>query len=99
MKTKILPQNLKKYFWDVNLDQLDVVNDADFILKRVLEHGETQDIFWLKKNYSQEKFRHVFKTYRDFSRKTGLFWSALLNLNPDEVKCLQIPYRQTPYGV
>lgn len=99
MKAKKLPKRLQKYFWDVDLNQLNMIDDADFVLKRVLEHGETQDIFWLKQNYSQEKFRHVLKTYRDFSRKTGLFWSSLLNLNPSEVKCLQIPYRQTPYGV
>ena len=95
----MIPKRLQKYFWDVDLAQLDKVDHADFIIKRVLEHGNTEDIFWLKTTYPLARFRQVLKKYRDISRKTGLFWAALLNMQPDEVKCLQTPYRTIPYGV
>ncbi|MCX6816255.1 MAG: hypothetical protein NTZ93_00035 [Candidatus Beckwithbacteria bacterium] len=94
-----LPKRLAKYFWDVNLNQLNPLEDADFLIKRILERGETQDIFWLKRQFGLEKIAVSLKKYRDFSRKTGLFWTLLLNLNQSEVPCLQTPYRRIRYGV
>ncbi len=96
---KKLPARFAKYFWDVDLKQLDAREDADFLIKRVLEKGDTQDIFWLKKEFGLDKISQVLKKYRDFSRKTGIFWASLLNLKQSEVKCLQTPYRRIPYGV
>lgn len=99
MRSNKLPKRLQKYFWDVDIDQLNMEKNGDFILKRVLEQGETQDILWLKQKFTLNDFRQVLRKYRDFSRKTALFWALILNLKSSEVKCLQIPYRQIPYGV
>ena len=52
----------------------------------------------VKTKYTLDDFRQVLRKYRDFSRKTALFWASILNLKSSEVKCLQIPYRQIPYG-
>jgi hypothetical protein len=95
----MIPKRLQSYFQDVDINQLDQETHTDFIIKRLLERGSTSDILWLKQKYTKKKFRHVLQTYRDLSRKTGMFWAALLNMQPSEVKCLQTPYRAIPFGV
>jgi hypothetical protein len=97
--TKRLPRRFYQYFWDVEPAKMSLSRDAEFIVKRILEHGQTQDVKWVIKKYGLEMIKQVLLKYRDFSRKTGLFWCQIIGLEKDQVKCLQTPYRQIPCGV
>lgn len=93
-----LPKSLKKYFWDVNFDKLDINKNSFLLIKRVLDRGNTSDIKWLIKIYGQEKIKDVLTTTRDLSRPTGNFWRLIFNLKSNQIPCLQKPYSPIHFG-
>ena len=95
----MIPNRLHRYFWEIEPKELSLVDDADYIIKRLLDYGKTQDIDWLLDNFGAEGIKRVLRKYRGISRKSAWFWSNILELNPKEVKCLQTPYHRIPFGV
>ncbi len=99
MNNNKLPGFLKQYFWDVDFNSLDKSAYPKFIIKRVLDRGDTRAIHWLLKEYSQDSIRNVIKESRDISARTVNFWALFLNISPSEILCLQKPYSRTPFGL
>jgi hypothetical protein len=97
--TNRFPHRFYQYFWDVNPAKINPSKSSEFIVKRILEHGKTEDIKWIKDNYGINVIKKVLLKYRDLSRKTGLFWSQVLAIPEDKIKCLQTPYHPIPFGV
>lgn len=93
-----LPEFLKPYFWDVNFRSLDAEKDRTFILKRVIDRGNTQALRWTLDRYSVESIKEIVFKSRDISRKTANFWAKIFNLDPKAVTCLRKPYSPTPFG-
>jgi len=98
MKSK-LPRKFYSYFWDVNPRKINLEEKPVFVIKRVLEYGETESVDWLKQIYGLKKIKHALLKTRDLSRKTGLFWAGVLGLEQNDLPCLQIPYHRTPFKV
>ncbi|PIP57775.1 hypothetical protein COX03_01290 [Candidatus Woesebacteria bacterium CG22_combo_CG10-13_8_21_14_all_39_10] len=97
--TSKLPRKFYRYFWDVDPTKVNLHRGADFVVKRILEHGQTADLRWVVNRYGTGAIKQVLFKYRDLSRKTGLFWSHILDIPKDKIKCLQIPYHPIPFGV
>lgn len=95
----MIPKRLYRYFWEINPEELNLVEDADYIVARLLDYGKTQDIEWLLNRFGKDRIKIVLKKYRGISRKSAFFWSNILKIKPSEVKCLQTPYHQIPFGV
>lgn len=96
---KKLPKELHKYFWEVDPNQVDVDSRPEYVISRLMDYGHSNAIRWMKNQYSETQIRETLHVRRGISRQSGRFWSLLLGLEPKEVKCLQKPYRQIPYGV
>jgi len=94
-----LPEFLRPYFWDVKFEDIDLEKNALFIIKRVLDRGESSNIHWLIKTYGKEKIKQLVLMTRDLSRPTGNFWADLLNLNKKDLPCLQKPYFPIHFGL
>lgn len=88
----MLPDNLKKYFWDVDVTSLDVSKKPLFVIQRLLDKGDSESASWVLRNFDREKIKEAFTTLRDFSPKVGYFWKLFLNIPENEVLCLQKPY-------
>lgn len=99
MKARKLPKFFKKYFWDVDFGSLNIKKSQMFILKRVLDRGDTKALVWLLQYYTKEDIRELILTTRDLSAKTANFWANYLNIDPKKVPCLQKPYSRTPFGL
>ncbi|MBI4100461.1 hypothetical protein HY439_01840 [Candidatus Microgenomates bacterium] len=97
-KTK-LPKSFKKYFWDVDFKLLDFEKNKTFVLKRLLDRGDTQALVWLKKNYNRNEIEQLLLSTRDISQKTANFWADYLKLDHKKVPCLQKPYSRIPFGL
>ncbi len=95
----MIPSRLHCYFWEIDPKELRPSEDADYIIKRLVDYGKTQDIVWMLDKFGKEGIKRVLKKYRGISRKSAYFWANLLELNPKEVKCLQTPYHRIPFGV
>lgn len=98
MKKK-LPVFLKKYFWDVDFEKINLWENKTFILKRVLDRGNDQALGWLMKYYTKEDIRELLLTTRDLSAKTANFWADILVLDHKKVPCLQKPYSRIQFGL
>ena len=53
MKTK--PQFHRRIFWDVDFDKLDYDERANFIIERVFDRGDVEDIRQCRRYYGDEK--------------------------------------------
>lgn len=89
---KKLPSFLKQYFWDVNFKEINIEQNAQYIIHRLLDRGNDRAIKWMCKTYDKNLIKEVVEKRRGFSPKTANFWADLLKLNKIEVVCLQKPY-------
>lgn len=90
-----LPSSFKPYFWDVDFEKLDPKKYPEFVLIRIIEHGNSQAFRWALKHYSLKAFRKIVLKSRDISRKTALIWANFLGLDRKNITCLS---RLTLFG-
>lgn len=87
-----LPIFLKPYFWDVAFEELEVKKDTLFIMKRVLDRGNTQALRWVLSMYDKATIKTLILFSKDISPKTANFWAEMLDLDKTKIPCLQKPY-------
>ncbi len=93
-----LPDFLKPYFWDVDFNSLDPDEKPDFIIKRVIDRGDTKSLRWLRQKYTLDQIKELVLVTHDLSRRTANFWAKILNLDPNKVPCLLKPYNPAPFA-
>ncbi len=94
-----IPDFFKEYFWDVNFPSLDANANKTFVIKRVLDRGNTSALKWLLQNYTLVDIKNTIIKSRDISAKTANFWASLLKIDRDKIACLQKPYSPTQFGL
>ncbi|KKS32544.1 MAG: hypothetical protein UU93_C0006G0023 [Candidatus Amesbacteria bacterium GW2011_GWA2_42_12] len=99
MKTTKLPEFLKPYFWDVEFDSIQLQKSGYFVIKRVLDRGDTKSVLWLRKNFSDREIAEVLSKSKDLSRPTGNFWADILHLDKTQLPCLIKPYSRIHFGL
>ena len=99
MEQEKLPESFRGYFWDVDFDSLTLHKAPLFILKRVLDHGDTKAIRWILHHYQTEDIKNLLVKTRDMSRKTATFWANFFGIKYKNIPCLQMPYSRTPFGL
>jgi len=62
-------------FWDVDRSQLDVEENADFIIKRILERGDADDVRWMFTQYERPRIAGVARRARGLDRRSSNFWA------------------------
>ena len=90
-----LPASLKKYFWDVEFEKIDLNNRRVYVLKRILEYGDNKAIGWMWKNFKRSEIENALCNFRGYSQKSANFWAVILNVNRESVKCLNRSFRET----
>ena len=76
-------ETLKKQslFWDVDLGQLNPQLHKTFIIKRVLQVGDIDDLSWAIRFYGKEFLRDIFcKSFDQFDVKSQNYWQLYFNL-------------------
>jgi hypothetical protein len=89
---KSIPKFLKKYFWDVDFDKLDVKAHSQDILTRLLEYGDEKAIRWMKRNFTKDEIADVLFHLRTVSPKSANFWALIFGIDRKKVLCLQKHY-------
>lgn len=93
MKPDINP-DIKRFFWDVDPDGLDLKKNREYIIAKILEYGDPEAIHWLFTKFDKKKIRDVFKTHRGFSLRTIYFWKSFFNLRKNQILCLKKSYQE-----
>jgi hypothetical protein len=75
------------FFWDA--DEIDPDRHAAYVIGRVLEYGDWDDIRSLRDLYSDNRIIEVVRRRRCLSPRTGKYWALRLNIPLTEVACLR----------
>ncbi|MFZ2664034.1 MAG: hypothetical protein WAX66_01595 [Patescibacteria group bacterium] len=82
---RTLPKDFSKYFWDINANKLSVDENYSFIIERLLELGDLDELAWVNNNYSKEKIAETLHKSRRISPKTGNFFSLYYKIPKDSL--------------
>jgi hypothetical protein len=66
----------KNLFWDVEPGSLSPESHWFFIIERILEFGDIDDLRWLKKTFTPEQIASTVKKSRNLSRRTISYCKA-----------------------
>jgi hypothetical protein len=81
-------RNLRpQYFWDVNVDNLDLNRSKKLIIERVFTMGTSKEIMMVKNYYGEEVVIEVLKSLNYIDPKTLNFVSKLFNVSLESFKC------------
>lgn len=69
--------NKKSLFWDVDRKKLSLEKDWYFIIERILEFGDIDDVLWMESVFSKDKIAETIKSSRGLSRKTRSYCKAV----------------------
>lgn len=67
----------KSLFWDVDREKLSIERDWYFIIERILEFGDIDDILWMESTFPKDKITETIKKSRILSNKTRSYCKAV----------------------
>ena len=88
----MMPDFLKRLFWDTDINTIDLKKHSAYIIRKIVDFGTPQDILWMKQAYSPADIQEVIKKSRGISRKSAHYWAAYFGLPDEEIECLKIFY-------
>jgi hypothetical protein len=74
----ILPEDFKRYFWDVAFDDLSFEKYPRFIAERLLNYGDLNGIRWLLAHADTAFIRTLVDSSRNLNAKTKNYWQIML---------------------
>ena len=76
----LVPREFKKYFWDIDFDELDFDKQKNFILGRLLNFGSFETFKWIFKTYKNIEVKNLIniKGRYSLSRNSYLFWLKIV---------------------
>jgi hypothetical protein len=74
-------ENLSKFkiiFWDSDVSAIDIDQYKIYIIERILELGDVQEVKWMFARYSKDTIKEVLYTCSDITTKSYQFWQLIL---------------------
>jgi len=65
-------------FWDTDAKKLNSKKHSRYIIERVLDHGNDEEVRWLQKTYSRTIIKDVVKNSRVIQPQTRALWEILM---------------------
>ena len=87
MNQKAKPVFEKRIFWDVNFETLDYDAKANFVIERVFDRGDVQDIRNCRRYYGDEKVTEVLLNAQFLRLSRTHLASAIINKPLTDFKC------------
>ncbi|MFA4873637.1 MAG: hypothetical protein WC659_06975 [Patescibacteria group bacterium] len=67
----------RSLFWDVDPKTIDPEKHAEYIIERVLDFGELEEVRWLAHHYSKRLIRKTLKESRVIHDKSRILWDLV----------------------
>ena len=80
----------RRIFWDVNFDALDYDNKSSFIIERVFERGDVDDIRQCRRYYGDEKVAQVLLNAKYLSLATTYLAAAVIDKPLTDFRCYKL---------
>ncbi len=87
MNSTTKPYDNDRIFWDVDVEKLDFENKASFIIERVFERGDVEDIRMCRRFYGDEKIGEVLLNAKYLPLRKLYLASAILDKPLTAFKC------------
>lgn len=84
------PYYNKRIFWDVDADKMDVYAKANFIIERVFDRGDVEDIRYCRRFYGDEKVKEALLNAKYLEYKTISLASAVVNEPKEAFRCYKL---------
>lgn len=90
MEQKPKPIFEKRIFWDVNFENIDYDAKANFVIERVFDRGDVQDIRNCRRYYGDEKVTEALLNAKFLSESSIYLASAVINRPLTDFKCYNL---------
>lgn len=90
MEKKEKPVFEKRIFWDVDVTKLDYDVKANFIIERVFERGDVQDIRNCRRYYGDEKISEALLNAKFLPKMTMYLAAAVIDKPITEFRCYKL---------
>lgn len=82
-----VPEHLVDLFWEYDVSTLDWDEHREFIARRVLSHGNWEQICWLRAKLGDDALRRIIRKSegKELSPRQLRLWELLLELPTQEV--------------
>jgi hypothetical protein len=97
MAAKDPPVLNRRIFWDVDYDKLDFDARSAFVIERVFERGDVEDIRRCRRYYGDEKVSQALLNAKFLPLHTLHFASAIIDKPMEEFRCYTL--RQSNPGL
>ena len=87
MADKIKPIFHRRIFWDVDFDKLDYDAKASFVIERVFERGDVEDIRQCRRYYGDEKVGHALLNAKYLPEHRIPLAAAVIGRELNEFRC------------
>ena len=77
----------KRMFWDVDFNSINYDNDYRFVIERVFERGDVNDIREVRRYYGDEMIVNTLKNAKWLRYDIFVFCKNLYNLKPEDFRC------------
>lgn len=97
---KPAPVFQRRIFWDVDFDKLDFDAKASFVIERVFERGDVEDIRQCRRYYGDERVLEALLNAKFLSLGTWHFVSAIFEQPLEAFRCYttrQLNQERLPY--
>ena len=76
-----LPEARRWLFWESDFEGIDSERDSAYVMTRVLEFGQLEDVLWVIRTYGSERIHRFFQEvgHPELSARTLTFWRAFFN--------------------
>ena len=86
---KSLPKFLKKYFWDVEPEKINLKKNKVYVLRRILNYGDGKAVAWMYNNFKKSEIKNILCGFRGYSQKSANYWALILDIPREKVLCLK----------
>lgn len=90
MNNKPKPIFEKRIFWDVDFDNLDYDKHPNWVIERVFDRGDVEDIRQCRRYYGDEKIREALTSAKFLHKATVYFACAILGNKLTDYRCYNI---------
>ena len=84
------PQFNRRIFWDVNFDKLDYDRYANFVIERVFDRGDVDDIRQCRRYYGDEKVTEALLNARFLMEHRMDLAAAVINKPIEDFRCYKL---------
>lgn len=93
-----IPAEWHQYFWEVDPEQVDLDENAYYVIGRVLDHGNFDAARQVRRYYGDDRLKEfLLSSYsRGLSKRIMRFWQVVLGLSPEECKRISLIRNKNP---